>query len=104
MRFFRVLKACLSDFWLDLVLSWHASRADQLREDQEPFYRPLHRISSVPLVPAGPLIQPAAAHCINCGHSGSVLVPDGAEPMDVENEILDMLECPVCGLYTMCSD
>jgi hypothetical protein len=98
------LKACLWDFWLDLVLSWHAVRADRLRENQEPYYRPVHRISSEPLRPDGSPICPVAAHCVNCGHRGSVLMSDGAEPLDVEDEILDMLECPVCGLYTMCSD
>jgi hypothetical protein len=125
---------CLKDFWLDLVLSWHADRADRMREDQsfdaaqdrEPKYWIIRRerlfpngqpeppgVSYVePLLPdrrpwadEPPIpIQPAAAHCVNCGHRGSVLVPDGTEPPDVENEVLDMLECPVCGLYTMCSD
>ncbi len=107
----------LKDRYLDLLLSWHAARTDQLREDQEPYYI----VRREPLFPDRPAkrccqtgrcqncperspIRTAAAHCVNCGHRGSVLVPSGAEPAEVENEIIDVLECPVCGAYTMCSD
>lgn len=124
----------LKDRYLDLLLSWHAARADQLREDQEPYYivrrEPLFPSDKVPPLaasqdrtppgrcsdrrccrtgrcqncPERSPIRTAAALCVNCGHRGSVLVPAGAEPAEVENEIVDMLECPVCGAYTMCSD
>lgn len=43
-------------------------------------------------------------HCVNCGHRGTCLIPTGAVSQEMEDEILDMLQCPVCGLYTMCSD
>ena len=52
--------------------------------------------------PVGTII-PAAAHCVNCGHDGTVWIPHG-DATPVEGEILDMLQCPVCHLYTMCSD
>ncbi len=123
MNLYRRLKTCLSDFWLDLVLSWHASRADRMREDQEPLYcRPLYQldrdlgehvsalcqerlqfavecdgeeIGTVDVVPA---------HCVNCGHRGPVVVPQDQVDDEAEEQIVDMLECPECGLYTMCSD
>jgi hypothetical protein len=54
-------------------------------------------------VPAGRLIK-GPAHCTNCGHRGTVWVPYDKRVPDLENEILDSLCCPVCGLYTCCSD
>ena len=87
---------------LGLWLWWHADHPSLLT-DLEPYYRPVHRMPPAP-PPGEP--RPARAHCVNCGHRGSVLVPaDGDQSdADLETQILDMLECPVCGLYTMCSD
>jgi hypothetical protein len=44
-----------------------------------------------------------SACCINCGHKGSIRTPVGEPEPQVENRILDMLKCPMCGLYTMCT-
>jgi hypothetical protein len=107
---FAAIRDWLSDHWLNIRVQWHRDRTDRMREDQEPYYTPLYR--GRPFRRAVPrtesldslLLRDAAAHCCNCGHRGTVLVPDGQKPAAVENEILDMLECPVCGLYTMCSD
>ena len=117
------LTAWLSDHWLNIRVQWHAAAAaDRMREDQGPFYRPVPLFPdrqpdpeqhseyclcsecARPYIPNRERIQPAAAHCVNCGHRGTVLVPDGTEPAELDGQILDMLECPRCGLYTMCSD
>ena len=52
--------------------------------------------------PIGSTIM-AAAHCINCDHRGLIWTPVGEVELQLENRILDMLRCPMCGLYTMCS-
>jgi transcription elongation factor Elf1 len=113
-RLFHRLTAWLSDHWLNIRVQWHADRADRMREDQEPYYRPVYSLLSDPADRPSceinavrylkPPIANAAAHCVNCGHRGTVLVPDGTEPAELDGQILDMLECPRCGLYTMCSD
>jgi hypothetical protein len=110
--FFHRLKFWLTDLWLDVVLAWHSARADRMREDQEPFYRPVQdgRLFRGPFrfvvededgeeIGGVDCIQ---AHCCNCGHRGPAVLPDGRAAED--GELVDMLECPECGLYTMCSD
>ena len=106
------LRFWLSDLRLELILRWHSvwaavaeriAPADyQIEVEWTPLYRGQPFRNSNPEPKPEPVA--AAAHCINCGHTGSVLTADGAEPIDPDTEIFDMLECPECGLFTMCSD
>jgi hypothetical protein len=56
----------------------------------------------MPVTAIGHMIKPAAG-CMNCGHRGMIWTPASEPAAEIENEILDTLQCPVCGLYTMCS-
>jgi rubredoxin len=109
------LKLWLSDLRLELVLHWHSVRAAvaerlapaeyEIQVEWTPLYRGQPFRNSEP-EPEDRVFcrQAPASHCVNCGHTGSVIVADGAEPIDPGTEIFDMLECPECGLFTMCSD
>jgi hypothetical protein len=109
---FHRLKLWLSDLRLELVLCWHSVRAAvaeriapseyEIQVEWTPLYRGQPFRNSEPEPKPEPTA--AACHCINCSHRGSVLMADGAEPIDPDTEIFDMLECPECGLFTMCSD
>ena len=43
-------------------------------------------------------------HCANCGHGCVAVLPASSPAYNAELGIVDMLECPQCGLYTVCSD
>ncbi len=46
----------------------------------------------------------SAVHCVNCGHAYVAVIPASSECYNAELGILDMLECPRCGLFLVCSD
>jgi hypothetical protein len=41
--------------------------------------------------------------CVNCGWQGVTVVPVSSPRYDPETGVLDMLECPDCGLFLVCS-
>jgi len=45
-----------------------------------------------------------AVHCANCGHRAVAVVPVASPCYNAETGLFDILECPECGLFTMCSD
>ncbi len=46
----------------------------------------------------------SAVHCVNCGHAYVAVIPALDPAYDAELSIFDMLECPQCGLFLVCSD
>jgi hypothetical protein len=46
----------------------------------------------------------SAVHCVNCGHAYVAVIPASDPAYNAELGIFDMLECPQCGLYLVCSD
>ena len=82
--------------WLAGLVAPMMRRRDAVHVD----YRPV--VPTRRPVPIGAVVT-APANCVNCGHHGTVWVPYG-DPTPLEGEIIDMLQCPVCQLYTMCSD
>jgi hypothetical protein len=52
--------------------------------------------------PAEPHVS-GAVHCVNCGWSGVTVVPASSPCYNAELSVLDMLECPECGLFLVCS-
>jgi hypothetical protein len=45
----------------------------------------------------------SAVHCVNCGHSYVAVIPASSPNYYPELGVFDMLECPECGLFTVCS-
>ena len=43
-------------------------------------------------------------HCVNCGHAYVAVVDADDAVYNAEIGVVDMLECPECGLFTCCSD
>lgn len=65
----------------------------------------LHRLLTAVrrrLGPAEPHVT-GAVHCCNCGWSGVTVVPVSSPCYNPETGVLDMLECPDCGLFLVCS-
>jgi hypothetical protein len=42
-------------------------------------------------------------HCVNCGWSDVAIVPVRSPHYHPETGVLDMIECPECGLFLVCS-
>ena len=45
----------------------------------------------------------SAVHCVNCGHAYVAVIPASSPNYYADLGVLDMLECPECGLFTVCS-
>ena len=43
-------------------------------------------------------------HCCNCGHTHVAVVSTFSPCYDRDSGVIDGLECPDCGLFTVCSD
>jgi len=90
--------------WLrDLRLTWWDLRNPDPPDDQDFRLRDYLCTARLGKTESEPVIR-GPFHCVNCGHRGTCLIPTGAVSQELENQILDMLQCPICGLYTMCSD
>ncbi len=46
----------------------------------------------------------APVHCINCGHAYVISLPLSSPSYFSALGVIDMVECPECGLFTVCSD
>ena len=58
---------------------------------------------------SGPFRQPepdwsGPVHCVNCGHRYTARIPIGSPYYQSGMNIVDMVQCPRCGYYTVCSD
>lgn len=45
----------------------------------------------------------SSVHCVNCGHSYIAVIPALSPNYFAELGVLDMIECPECGLFCVCS-
>ncbi len=63
--------------------------------------RPLSRAFAMPR--RQPHIA-TSCHCCACGYRGVFVLAESAPEFDRETCVVDMLECPDCGLHTICSD
>ncbi len=43
-------------------------------------------------------------HCVNCGFAYVAVIPASSPHYYADLGVIDMLECPDCGLFTVCSD
>jgi hypothetical protein len=67
--------------------------------------RLLHRLLTAirrGFAPAEPSVT-GAVHCVNCGWEGVTVVPASSPCYNADLGLLDMLECPECGLFLVCS-
>jgi hypothetical protein len=45
-----------------------------------------------------------SCHCCACGRRFAFVMPESTREFDRQSGTVDMLECPECGLHTVCSD